>query len=288
MRVCFWQSDKPREHLLADAFADGVRALGLGDTVEQRPLLAEPELADCDVAVMVGVKSRELFHMHWKAGIHVVMIDKGYSRHAAKSPVKLWEYWRVAVDAHHPTARLMDMARPPDRFDALGIKVRPWRRAIPAGHILIAGSSAKYHDFYGLKDPTRWTEKVVANLRQYTSRPIVYRPKPSWREAVPVKGTRYSELPETIDQALAGAHACVTHGSNAVFEAVVAGVPCIVLGAAVAEPISSHTLEEIENPRLADDAERRQWLANIAYCQWTLPEFAAGDAWRVLRPQIYG
>ncbi len=288
MRVCFWRSDKPREHLLADAFADGVRACGLGDTVEQRPLLETPELADCDVAVMVGVKSRELFHMHWRAGIHVIMVDKGYTRHAARGPVKLWEYWRGAVDAHHPTDKLMDIARPHDRLEKLGLRIQPWRRALPNSHILLAGSSAKYHEFYGLKDPTRWAEKVVAALREHTTREIVYRPKPSWKDAVPIKGTRYSELPETIDQALAGAHACVTHGSNAVFEAAVAGVPSIVLGTAVARPISSTELESIEKPIMVDDATRRQWLANLAYCQWTLSEFAAGDAWRILRPQIYG
>lgn len=288
MKVCFFHSDKPRERLLADAFADGVREAGRGDTIELKPLTAEVQIAEADVAVMVGVKSRELFQANWRAGVHTLMIDKGYTRHAAPGPIKLWEYWRVAVDAHHPTTRLMEVRRPHDRFEALGLKVEPWRHATQNGHIVLAGSSQKYHDFYGMSDPTRWAEKLVTALRIHTQREIVYRPKPSWREAVPIADTTFSQPPKQIEDVLRGAHCLVTHGSNACFEAVLAGIPCIVLGDAVAKPISSTSIDEIHRPKLADQDTRMQWLANLAYCQWTLPEFARGEPWMILRSQFYG
>ncbi len=294
MRVCFWHSDKPREQLLGDAFAEGVRALGLGDTVEQRALLPEPAVADCDVAVMIGVKSRALFQAHWDAGIHVVMLDKGYTRHAAPGPVKLWEYWRVAVDAHHPTETLMSIARPPDRLERLGLELKPWR--FPFGDdgraVLIAGSSAKYHEFYGMRDPTRWATKVAREIAtRAPRREIIYRPKPSWKDAAPIPGTTYSADREPIESVLQRTAVMVTHGSNACFEAALAGVPTIVLGTAVAKPISATSLEVLATGdwpirRCAD--LREQWLANLAYCQWTMPEFASGEAWRCIRPQIFG
>lgn len=290
MRVAFFHSDKPREHLLADAFADGVLHLGRGDEVIRMPLTPEIVVAPADVAVMVGVKSRELFYAHTRAGIHVIMVDKGYTRHAARGPVKLWEYWRCSVDSHHPTERLMEQRRPTDRLEQLAVELKPWRPA-PKGHIVLAGSSQKYHDFYGMKDPTRWATKVVARIAEICpGREIVYRPKPSWKDAVPIEGTRYSIPPEDIHEALHGAHALVTHGSNACFEAVCDGVPCIVLGEAVAKPISSQSLEELAGigPLLVSMPERRQWAANLAYCQWTMAEFASGQAWSILRPQIYG
>lgn len=284
MRVTFWHSDKPRERILADAFMAGVKAHG--DEIELRPLQPEVEVAQCDIAVMVGVKSRELFRAHWQAGVHTLMIDKGYVRSALAGPVKQWEYWRCAVDAHHPTAKLMDVKRPFDRVEQLHFPIQPWRKA--GRHIVLAGSSAKYHEFYGLKEPTAYAGKVVRTIREYSQRQIIYRPKPSWHDAVPIDGTIYSTGDQTIDQVLKDAWVLVTHGSNACFEAISRGIPCIILGDGVARPISSTELKFVETPLLVKPSERMQWLANLAYCQWTQKEFASGEAWQTLRTQVYG
>lgn len=285
MRVCFWHSDKPREQILADGFGLGV--LSAGDSFEKRAL--EPtiptDLSGIDVACMVGVKSRELYRAHWRAGIHVVYLDKGYTRHTKPGPIKVWEYWRVALDAHHPTDDLFRTTHNDTRADELGLVFQPWRER--GAHILLAGSSEKYHEFYGMKHPTAWAQRTVDELRKHTTREIIYRPKPSWREATPIKGARFNRE-GSIDDALEGAWALVTHGSNAVFESVLAGVPTITLGPAVSSPISSHELTEIESPRLATMNERHQWLWNLAWWQWTMQEMAAGDAWKFLRPQIFG
>ncbi len=286
MRVTFWASDKPREQILADAFCDGVRQRE-GDTAEIRSLLPEPELADCDVAVMVGVKSRRLYRMHWDAGIHVIYLDKGYTRHAAEGPVKIWEYWRVALDAHHPTGRLFERQCGPQRWDKLGIALAPWQKNI-GGQIVLAGSSQKYHDFYGLSDPTKWARKVIADIRLSDQNArIVYRPKPSWRDAVPIEGTVYSSGDQSIDEVLRGAYCLVTHGSNAVFDAFIRGIPTVVLGDAVTKDMSSLNFTDPWPvvPRLDF---RQQWANNLAHFQYTLPEIAKGLAWEWLRPMIYG
>ncbi len=288
MKVCFFHSDKPRERLLADALRDGIEAGGK-DAIELRPLTGEAQVAEgCDVAIMVGVKSKAIYKANWAAGIHVVMVDKGYTRHAAPGPVKLWEYWRVSIDAHHPTEYLMKTTRPFDRLQKLGLTITPQAdRSLGGNFILIAGSSAKYHEFYGLREPTTWSRKLVTSIRAKTERPIVYRPKPSWREAVPIEGTEWSTAP-TMEDALRGCRVMVTHGSNACFEAMLAGVPTICLGPAVARDICSQTLDDIENAPLPDLKTRAQWAANLAYCQWTMAEFASGEAWKHMRAQIYG
>jgi hypothetical protein len=292
LKIAFWHSSKPRERILADAFADGVRESG--DTCEKislgAPLEMYPMPPYCDVAVMVGVKSRELYRAHTRAGIHVLYLDKGYTRHAAPGDVKLWEYWRVSLDAHHPTEWIADQRSPDDRLDRLDLVMQPWRKHGDEKHIVLAGSSAKYHEFYGLKEPSGWARKVIAALRELTDRPIVYRPKPSWSDAVPIAGATFSQGQKSIDEELIGAHLLVTHGSNAVFEAVLLGVPCIVLGEAVAKPLSDTELTKasVADPRLATYKERHQWLANLAYWQWTMPEIAAGKMWQFMRPKIYG
>ncbi|MER9768891.1 hypothetical protein NKJ09_22825 [Mesorhizobium sp. M0189] len=272
---------------MADAFIRG--CIEHGDEGFVRPLSEDIQVAtDCEVAVMVGVKSRELIRAYWAAGVHTVMLDKGYVRASAGGPVKVWEYWRIAVDGHHPTRYLMSTNHPSDRFDKLRLNVRPWR--VAGDSIVIAGSSAKYHAFYGLTDPTSFAQKLVKEISRFSEgREIVYRPKPSWKEAIAVRGARFSfGEGETIDQVLGGAYAMVTHGSNACYEAVLAGVPCIVLGDAVAKPISSIEVEVLGNLILADDATRQQWLHNLAYHQFTMSEMAEGQAWQIVRPLIYG
>jgi hypothetical protein len=285
MRVVFFHSDKPREHLLADAFAEGVRTHP-GDTCELRALSPDHAAVPCEVAVMVGVKSRELYRNCVEQGSHVVYLDKGYTRHARPGPVKVWEYWRVSLDAHHPTAVLMQQNMPNDRADDLGLVLKPWRKKGTA--IVIAGSSQKYHDFYGMRDPTQWAQKLVKQIQGLMpGHPIIYRPKPSWKEAVAIEGTTFSRTGDIFD-VLEGAWGLVTHGSNAVFEAVCEGIPCVVLGDAVAKPISSTALEDLRAPRLASYNERHQWLSNLAYWQWTMPEMHGGVMWNWLRPKIFG
>lgn len=286
MKIIFWASDKPHERLLADAFAVGARTHG--DEVTIRPLQPEVVVEDCDVACMVGVKSNETFWAHWEAKIHTVYFDKGYTRHAAPGPVKVWEYWRTSIDAHQPT-RMLGVGRPHDRIEKLDLKILPWRKPSKKSHIVFAGSSQKYHNFYGLSDPTKYAKKIFANIREWNDfREIVYRPKPSWKDAVPIVGTTFSTRPRNIEDELANAYCLVTHGSNACFESVLAGVPCIILGEAVAKSISSTTLESINNPKESSEEDRRQWLADLAYCQWTHREMYSGEAWNILRPQIHG
>lgn len=258
-----------------------------GDEGVIRRLTGEPQVAeDCEVAVMVGVKSRELFWENWDAGVHTVMLDKGYCRHRITGPVRQWEYWRMSVDAHHPTHSLMKIERPSDRWDALDLEIKPWRRR--GKQILFAGSSAKYHEFYALPEPTEYAQRVFRKLRKYTERTIIYRPKPSWKDAVPISGTLYSKSPETLEMALAGAHCMITHGSNACFEAMLTGIPTLVLGDAVARPVSTTDITEVEDPKMIPDDERKQWLSNLAYCQFTAHEMESGLAWSIVRPQIYG
>ena len=282
MRVRFWQSDKARERLLAEAFLTGVRIHG--DTTDTRSL-GEQFTPDCDVAVMVGVKSKELWKAHARAGIQLVYQDKGYDRHSRSDDIRGWEYWRTAVNGHQPTSKFRP-DYPGDRLKQMGWEFKPWRKE--GKQIVIAGSSAKYHNFYDLKDPTDWSTKLIKELNDLSPmRPVIYRPKPSWKDAVPIINTTYSGREQGIMDALRGAHVLITHGSNACFEAMLNGVPSIIIGEGVMKPISSRTVNDVENPRLAADDEREAVLRFLAYQQWTLSEFASGEAWQTIRKQIF-
>lgn len=278
MRVRFFASNKEREVNLGEAFCAGAALHRVKAEVHE--LSATPDLKGCHVACMVGVKSKRLFNACIEAGVTPIMLDKGYIR-SRRADARTWEYWRVSVAAHHPTANIAQLHMPEDRWKALGLEEKAWRRS--GFQIVIAGSSAKYHDFYDLPDPTTWAADVAAAIRERTDRPIVYRPKPSWDGAVPIPGTHFSGPKDSLESALANAWVMITHGSNASFEAAMLGIPSIVLGNGIAKPISSISLDDLAHPIMA---KRKGWLANLAYFQWTENEMRSGQAWKHIREWI--
>lgn len=278
MHVRFYHSDKPREIDLAKSFLSGCAALGEQTSAEF--LCASPSVKNVDVACMVGVKSRRLFQACIAAGVVPIIFDKGYLR-SRRVDARVWEYWRVSVGSHHPTRFIETDRLAKARAEAAGLQIQHWRKH--GFQIVIAGSSAKYHDFYSLPDPTEWARGVVAEIRKHTDRPIIYRPKPSWKEAVPIEGTFFSDGRENIGDTIKNAWALVTHGSNACFEAALAGIPSIILGDGIAGPISSRSIDEINEPQLQ---ERGQWLGNVMWWQWTEREMSKGSAWKFLRGYI--
>ena len=281
MSLVFFASDKPREQELGRAFLAGAERHGW--PTELRPLCASPDVAGATAVAMVGVKSKRLFDLTREAGAVPIMLDKGYIR-TRRTDARVWEFWRVSVGAHHPTrTTLMAGKMPGDRLERLGVELRPWRSR--GFSVVIAGSSAKYHSFYGLAEPNAYYSELVGKLRRLTDRPLIYRPKPSFKDARPITKAQFSDGAESIYSALQGAWVLVTHGSNACFEAATAGIPSVVLGDGIAAPISSTALEEIESPQLG---KREQWLANLAYHQWTEDEMRTGEAFEHVGPWVAG
>lgn len=271
MKIVFYASQKPREQRLARAFKDGAIKAGHSVTIRH----TDDITFDCDLACMVGVKSIRLWHTMRATDIRTMMFDKGYSRHKKGS---CWEYWRIALDGHQPSHETLSLkGYGKKRFARLGFNVKPWRES--GEHILIAGSSEKYHNFHGLATPTMYAQTIVNQLRKYTDRPIIYRPKPSWRDAVPIKGASFSAGKHPLESDLKNCHAIVTHGSNTCFDAAMNGIPSIVLGQGVLRPISSRNLSEIEDPELC---VRNKLFNALAYHQWTLEEFSSGEAFETI------
>lgn len=281
MKVRFWQSDKPRERILREAIGLGV--VKHGDEFDFRALGTEAT-PDCDVAIMVGVKSKELWQQHLRWGCQMVYLDKGYSRHDRGDGSRVWEYWRVSVNAHHPTAKYRT-DYPADRAKKAGWSFVPWK-SNSRGPIIIAGSSEKYHSFYDMKPPTEYARKLVKQIRSTTRNEIIYRPKPSWKGKEPIEDTTFSDG-GSIDEVLKNAWCLITHGSNACFEAMLSGIPSIVIGEAVMAPISSTSIEELHSLRMASDKERQQMLNFLGYHQWTMEEMVNGEMWDVVRKEIF-
>lgn len=286
MRMTFWFAEKGYELALGPALIEGAAACG--DEVEMRPL-AEYALPSTGGSIICGVVKREMLWEHQLTGVPLLYLDKGY--HRARAPWNggsLPAYWRLCWNAVHPTAYLMDLDRPDDRWRRLGVELKRrtrWHveKSLDAP-IVILGSSQKFHETEKIEHPTPWTQNLVRQISLKTKRPIIYRPKPSWAAAEPVLGAAFDHgRKNSVNDALAGAWCSITHASIACVDSIIAGVPCVVLGAGVAAPISSTMVKDVLNPLWVDPSVREQWAANLAYCQFTPDEIGDGTAWEILK-----
>lgn len=281
MRLTFWFATKGYEMALGPLLTAGAAAHG--DEIVMRPL-EEYRGPTGDGGLICGVVKREVLWEHQARGVPLLYLDKGYHRareHWRGLSLPAW--WRLCWNAVHPTAYLMDRSRPSDRWQRLGVHLQERR---PGKQVVILGSSAKFHETERLVHPTSWAKLLVAGIKRAGSWPIVYRPKPSWADAVAVDGATFDHGSKTeVAGALRGAWCSVTHGSIACVDSIVAGVPCVVLGQGVARPISSTTMAAVADPYWPPRAIREQWAANLAYCHFTPAEIETGHAWKILKEQ---
>lgn len=154
-------------------------------------------------------------------------------------------------------------ACPPDRIQAHDVVLKSWQRG--GKNILVCPPTDYFVAAHGCAD---WLEKTLEALQRHTDRPIVVRRKP-----------RPGEAQEPLAEALSKAHALVTHSSNVAIEAVVAGVPVFVSPSSAAAPMGLTDVSSIETPVYPD---RDEWLAHLAYCQFSFEEMRSGAAWRML------
>ena len=278
MNIVFWSAGKPREERIAAALGHAVRRGG--DKYERRAVEDYGEPAG-DVGCVFGVKgiARRLLDDYRVAGKRTLFFDKGHTRHKVNGET----LWRVSVDGYMPLDYFQREPRSDDRARALGLAFAPRRFG---ECVLFAGASQKHCDFHGLGDCTAHARGVIAQIRAHTDRPIIYRPKPSWRDAVPVEGADFSRPPITLADELRSCFVLVTHSSNAAVDAILAGVPAIVLGPGIARPVASRRIAEVEDPFWPPAEIRRQWLADLAYCQWTVEDMATGEMWRITRRRL--
>lgn len=278
MRVLIYQQSNERSRHICEAFLNGVRAAGDDASItKMEPGKSAPV---ADVAIFYGQSEggRELLNSYVKAGKHVLYIDMGYWNRKTKQDM-YGGYHKIALNDLHPTARQLDAPCSDDRFKEQGIKVIGGQP--PRGdHVLLAGLSEKAALVNGLQ-PYEWENKTIELIRQYTDRPIVFRPKPSWKGAKPIPGTIFSGKNQPLNDVLLNAHCVVTRHSNVAIDALVEAIPAFTqLGASRGFCGSFDELRYIDVIESPPYRARYDFLSSLAYCQWNLEEMRSGEAWR--------
>ena len=259
-----------------EAFAEGVPGAELHDDRQYR---------ECDVMVLFGLVKKsyaksaakgELLRAHRGP---IIVIERGYIKRGKpvidRADYQSETYWSVGLNGGNGLADFCNDNSPPDRWQALGVHLRPWRRYDPTGIALIIGqvpwdTSVQNCDHLG------WIKAQIVQARESGLRPL-FRPHPY---AV-MRGVNYCADCMTaggsLESALSAASVCITQNSNVGVDAIIAGVPTIATDpGSMVWGVSARNISQIANTGHPD---RKQWANNIAYAQWTLAEMRRGMAW---------
>lgn len=264
-----------RSRIISNAMFEGIRKVGDNVSIKWAAEYAGPE---ADIGVFYGFMPpvSSVLTDYPRDGGAGVYIDLGYwGRHHKNR----WAgYHKISVNARHPTAYFMNNRHSGQRASALGIAASPWKNH-DRGAILLAGMGDKGAEAEGYR-PEEWERAAIAEIRRHTDREIIYRPKPSWKEALPIDGTTYSPKLDDLDKVLRRTGVVVTHHSNVAVDALVFGIPAFCWDG-VAKPLSLQDLSKIDDPLKPEG--RTQWIADISYAQWSVEEMTLGAPWRHLK-----
>lgn len=248
-----------------------------GESVSLRHA-GEFRVVDSDVAVFYGYM-KHIMGAYRVAKKPFVYVDLGYwGRHEGGRRAG---YHKVSVNGRHPTAYFQRRPKSGDRFAHFGIPIKDYRENLREGFILLAGMSEKAANAEGYAAQA-WETSIVSELRRHTSRRILYRPKPNWQGARPIKGSEFISdyYKKELTPDLKGCYAVVSHHSNVNVDSLLEGIPSFCLGGAAA-PMSLGDLSRVERPYYPEN--RQQWANDLAYTQWNIEEMETGTAWRFLK-----
>jgi len=159
-------------------------------------------------------------------------------------------------------------------------ELKPWRR--DGQKILILPPTDPVSYVFGSKD---WTDRVIAKVREYSTRDIVIRGKPG-EVLLNDKGVEIGRTPNDptqrpLEQDLAEAHCVIAYHSSVAIKAAIEGIPVICSEQCAAYPISNN-IADIETPK---EFDRMPWLFNLCNHQFNTQELLSGQAFGYLEAE---
>lgn len=263
-KVCLWVPEGLKKFKLElfNRIASCIEQKG-GKVVrhDERRLLDLPD----DIVPIVGCHpSLKAMISGWRErGRQFVYWDRGYAaRWFATSlpqpPSMEQSFYRWHLNSFQ-MERIRDV--PDDRWKKLNTPLSPWKKG--GRHIVIAAPTATYSRLHGCEN---WIAETIERLAKVTDRQLVIRDKEHFRR-------------RPLQRDLDGAHALVTHGSNAANEAVILGCPVFVHSSCAAALVGKTDLNQIESPVYPD---RQPWLNSLAYSQFDERELVDGTLWKLI------
>jgi hypothetical protein len=191
------------------------------------------------------------------AGGHVLACDLSY-----------WdrdEKFRISIDSAHPQLWVMQRPLAASRLMAANVRIeQTWN---PDGPVIVAGIGEKAGIQYGIDAVHAWERQQIVKVVA-AGRRVLYRPKKDGAVAPGIMPAPRGP----IESILRGASAVVTWHSNVAVDAIRMGIPAVCRDGAAAAVCPETWSPDL---RPLSPAEQRQFLANLAWFQWTPAEARA-------------
>lgn len=247
---------------------------------EPKQLIRLPYYEPSEVAVVFGVGKKaistslargKVIAQQRKNNLGVIVLETGYLNRGDGEN----HHYAAGWNGLNGRADFKNHDMPGDRAKLLGVELKHYREK--GTHIVLCGQ-VPWDASVQHTDHRVWIAATARGLTKYSNRPVVFRPHPKVK-SLPVEGVGFSKL--SLAEDMIGAHAVVTFNSNSAVEALVAGYPVFADDpGSMVWGVCNKSIIDVENPKYP---ERRQWLDNLCYAQWTLDEMRQGKAWEHLR-----
>ena len=262
-------------YLSGDPVHDRVLTAFYEGCAQDAVLIENFKYEESEVAVIFGVyKSKikksyprgSVFRQQRAKNLDVIVLETGYINRGDGPN----HHYAAGFNGLNGRADFRNKSMPPERFEALGVQMRPYS---PGENVLVC-AQVPWDASVDHTDHKAWIIETVDRLKTLTTRPIVFRPHPL--ASLPrLSGCGYSTGALADD--LAKAHCVVTFNSNVGVDAAIWGKPVFAFDeGSMALPVANRQLERVNDPEYID---RKQWSRDLAFCQWTPAEMREGKAW---------
>ena len=249
------------------------------------------ESNNADVAVIWSVLWRgrmegykKIWDEYRNAGRPVIVLEVG--------GLKRNHSFKIGINGINRDADFANQEFDDKRWPLFGHKLKPWN---PTGEIIvICGQHDSSEQWKGLPRMEQWIKQQIAEIRKYTTRPILVRPHP--RNQINLKENEFTNVHvrhpkrdfKTYDDTdfkatLERTWAVVNHSSNPAIESVINGVPVFVSESSLCHDVGNINLSDINNPAMPN---RLTWANKIAYTEWFPNEIEKGVPWERIKARL--
>lgn len=234
---------------------------------------------NCDVAVIWSVLwngrmtgNKSVWDAYRNTGRNVIVLEVGGIRRGTT--------WKVGLNGISRGCYYNISSSDNIRSSSLELKLKPWRTA--GEFILLCGQHDKSLQWRNMPSMSNWVIKTVDTIRQYTDRPIIFRPHPrckldhierSLKNVYRQEPVMLANTYDSYDLKFDNIWATVSWSSNPGPQSIIQGVPTFVGPGSLAYEVSNTDFKHIENPSMP---ERQQWLNDYAWTEFTVEEIAKG------------
>lgn len=250
-----------------DAFVAGLRKHG----IEAKERQAE-DWVRSDLAVVWAHRDKELHELQRAAGNHYLVLERGYIGDLENR--RRWT--SIGYDGLNGRADFRNVDVGPERWQKYFASfMRPWKQ--DGDYALLMGQVHGDASLASL-DIRIWYAETARRLNDL-GWTVMFRPHPNDLTVAPDGAFA---LVGNLEGALASAAFVVTWNSTSGVDAVLAGVPAIVMDkGSMAWDVAAHGLNEaLVTP------DRVPWAERLAYTMWNDDEIAGGLAWEHLKGYV--